>query len=173
MEPHHNRSTIQSPYLTLAEAAVYLRRSPAALRALLSRGRLRSDGRGPRGTHLFRIATLEHFVKAGSRMYPDRGQCASPGCHHEHEEHNGKTKDPISGGHSIRKQPIPSPSELDVQEDRLTEEHQAGGHGRKPGRSQRYQVRTTRRGQSRGGKQASNAGGGLRALVAAQQADDS
>ena len=53
----------KSPFLTTAEAADYLRyRTPGGITMAVRRGWLSPDGRGPRGTFLFRRETLDSFA---------------------------------------------------------------------------------------------------------------
>lgn len=53
-----------------ADAAPYLRMSPGGLRSAVHRGQLKPDGRGPKGTHMFRVSTLDAYLI-------DRAQCYS------------------------------------------------------------------------------------------------
>ena len=55
--------TFTSPYLTTAEAAVYLRfRSTSGIRSLVARGELHPIGRGPRQTLLFTPVELDRWL---------------------------------------------------------------------------------------------------------------
>lgn len=65
--------------MTNAEAAAYLRRTPAAVRTLVYRGLLVPDGRGPRRTHMFRQRTLDAFLEAGARRRYTPGRHAALG----------------------------------------------------------------------------------------------
>ena len=83
-------------WFTTSEAARYLKRSASAVRTLIHRGQLIPDGRGPRGTHMFRLLTLDRFLEAGARYAP--GRHATPG-ERVNDEKQGK-EDSVSG-HSI------------------------------------------------------------------------
>ncbi len=62
--------TRESPYLTTAEAADYLRyRSTSGVRSAVQRGELKPCGVGPKNTLLFTRQELDRFVSARMRRY--------------------------------------------------------------------------------------------------------
>lgn len=70
-------------WLTTHQAAAYLGMKSSGVRSLVARGELVPDGRGPRGTHLFRTSTLDEFLvgragRSGTR-YPHGVMHTAPG----------------------------------------------------------------------------------------------
>ncbi|MDQ3370154.1 MAG: helix-turn-helix domain-containing protein, partial [Myxococcota bacterium] len=64
------RSSPHLPYLTTAEAAVYLRyRTASGIRTAVARGELTPTGAGPKGSHLFHHAELDRFAAARAARY--------------------------------------------------------------------------------------------------------
>lgn len=53
-------------WLRLDEAAAYMRVTPTALRTAVHRKRIVPDGRGHKGTHMFRVATLDAYLTDGA-----------------------------------------------------------------------------------------------------------
>ena len=72
--PQFHPARFLSPYLTTAEAQIYLGyRSPGGIRMAFYRGWLKPGGRGPRRTWLFTKEALDAFVALGARATVDGG----------------------------------------------------------------------------------------------------
>src|SRR5262245_28227861 len=119
-------------WLRLAEAATYIRMTPSGLRTCVTRGQLVPDGRGPKGTHMFKVATLDQFLV-------DRTRCYTPTCHaaagdreivHETE---GKG-DTLPRREAHRRRDLPHAVQGAVPENRSRQGSRSSGAVREPGR---------------------------------------
>ena len=137
-----------SPYLTTAEAARYLRfKSNSGIRSAVHRGELVPAGAGPHGTHLFRRTDLDAFIARRARSR-GRVQLSNPNTGADHAT--------PQGNHQDRAQEIPSPSTRHRPANGQTARRQTD-LSRQPARRPRHANDTTR--ADRPGRTATVAGG--------------
>jgi hypothetical protein len=154
LDPTTTAAWAPQSWLTTVEAARHLKRSASAVRTLVHRGQLVPDGRGPRGTHMFRLLTLDRFIEAGVRYAP--GRHAAPGERVGDEKQ--RQEDSVSG-HSVAGQGA------------ISRPHQVARSQDRQGKGGRSDLRGA--GQSRGGQRsARGASGAARSREARESAAD-
>ena len=155
-------------WFTTSEAARYLKRSASAVRTLIHRGQLIPDGRGPRGTHMFRLLTLDRFLEAGVRYAP--GRHATPG-ERVRDEKQGQ-EDSVSGHSIAGRGALPRSAEVARPQDRQGKGSRSNVRGAGQSRGGKRSARgASGAARSRGARESgADAREGLRALVAEYQA---
>jgi hypothetical protein len=171
IDGHIVRITIDHPvglnddaWLTLGEAAGYLKRSASAVRSLIQRGVLAPDGRGPRGTHMFRLATLDRFLGDGAARYAP-GRQATAGASGEPDATNEISRSSQAIGRSVSRA-----HQGARPEDRQDKGSKEGARSRNSSRGSKRKGSAARGARSRTSSSKARSPSGLRTLVAEWQA---
>ena len=150
----------ESPYLTTAEAAAYLRfRTAAGVRAAVRRGDLVPCGIGPRGTYLFLQAELDRFIGRQGHFRARLVTSGSTRVANEQQQHE------LSRNHQTGEESIRSPGEGHGPEDRQAKGRQAHME-RKHSRRARLAAAAPRRAERQRDETGARDPWGLRAILA-------